>query len=97
MKILVRNLDRTTTEQQLLSLFEAYGNVQYCTLVLDKQTGMSKGFGFIEMPKQGDAKAAIKSLNGQMLQGSKIRVKRAEEKPNIYLSGKYKKQAEEPD
>jgi len=48
--------------------------------VLDKQTGNSKGFGFVEMPKQGDAKAAIKNLNGKEIDGSKIRVKKAEPK-----------------
>jgi len=78
MKILVRNLARTTTEASLKTLFEAHGVVQSCNLVLDKQTGESKGFGFVEMPKQGDAKAAIKNLNGKDIDGSKIRVKKAE-------------------
>jgi len=61
-------------------MFEAHGAVQSCTLVLDKETGSSKGFGFIEMPRQGDAKAAIKNLNGKDLAGNKIRVKKAEPK-----------------
>lgn len=59
-------------------MFEAHGTVQSCTLVMDKETGNSKGFGFIEMPKPGDAKAAMKSLNGKDVAGSKIRVKKAE-------------------
>ena len=63
-------------------LFEAYGNVQFVTLVLDKQTGSSKGFGFVEMPKAGEAKAAMKSLNGKDVNGNKIRVKKAESKPS---------------
>lgn len=79
MKILVRNLARTTTQAELRQHFEAFGAVQYCTLVLDQQTGQSKGFGFVEMPKAGDAKAAIKNLNGKEIGGSKIRVKEAEE------------------
>ena len=79
MKILVRNLARTTTQAELRQLFEAHGAVQYCTLVLDKETGQSKGFGFVEMPKMGEAKAAIKSLNGEEVAGSKIRVKKAED------------------
>ncbi|MBE9533092.1 MAG: RNA-binding protein [Proteobacteria bacterium] len=78
MKLLVRNLARTTSEAELQSLFEPFGTVQSCTLVIDKETGESKGFGFIEMPKQGDAKAAMKSLNGKDIAGSKIRVKKAE-------------------
>ena len=78
MKILIRNLSRDTTQAELLELFQVHGNVQYCNLVMDKATGKSKGFGFVEMPHAGDAKAAIKTLNGQELGGSKIRVKRAE-------------------
>lgn len=78
MKLLIRNLARTTTESELKVLFEAHGTVQYCTLVIDKVTGKSKGFGFIEMPKQGEAKAAMKTLNGQEIAGSSIRVKKAE-------------------
>lgn len=80
MKLLIRNLARSITEQELLTLFEQYGAVQACNLVLDKATGESKGFGFVEMPKPGDAKAAMKSLNSKELAGSKIRVKRAEGK-----------------
>jgi RNA recognition motif-containing protein len=80
MKILIRNLARTTTETELQTLFEAFGVVQSCNLVMDKETGKSKGFGFIEMPKPGEAKAAMKSLNGKEVAGSKIRVKKAEEK-----------------
>jgi len=80
MKLLVRNLARTTTESELQSLFEPFGTVQSCTIVLDKETGTSKGFGFIEMPKQGDAKAAMKSINGKEIAGNKLRVKKAETK-----------------
>jgi RNA recognition motif-containing protein len=81
MKLLIRNIDRNVTAAQLKSLFEAYGTIQSCNIVMDKQTGESKGFGFIEMPKPGEAKAAAKNLNGKELQGSKIRVKKAETKP----------------
>jgi len=81
MKLLIRNLARTTTEAELRTLFEAHGAVQSCTLVIDKKTGGSKGFGFIEMPKPGEAKAAIKILNGKDVAGNKIRVKKAESKP----------------
>jgi RNA recognition motif-containing protein len=78
MKLLIRNLARSTTEAELRALFEAYGTVQSCTLVMDKASGQSKGFGFVNMPKPGEAKAAMKSLNGQELAGSRIRVKKAE-------------------
>lgn len=62
-------------------MFEAFGRVQSCTLVMDAKTGTSKGFGFVEMPKQGEAKAAMKSLNGKAVAGSIIRVKKAETDP----------------
>ena len=77
MKLLIRNLARTTTEAELRAMFEAHGTVQSCTLVTDKETGSSKGFGFIEMPRPGDAKAAMKTLNGKEVAGNKIRVKKA--------------------
>jgi len=78
MKLLIRNLARSTTEDELRTMFAAHGGVQSCTLVMDKKTGVSKGFGFIEMPKPGDAKVAMKNLNGKDIAGSKIRVKKAE-------------------
>lgn len=80
MKLLVRNLARTTTEDEVKSLFEPFGAVQSCTLVMDAQTGRSKGFGFVEMPNPGEAKAATKNLNGMEIAGNVIRVKKAENK-----------------
>lgn len=80
MKLLIRNLDRSTTEAELKELFEGYGSVQSCNLVLDQKTGGSKGFGFVEMPKQGEAKAAMKNLNGTFVGKNNIRVKKAEPK-----------------
>ena len=78
MKILIRNLAQGTTEESLKDLFTPFGAVQYCNLVLEKDTGRSKGFGFVEMPKPGEAKAAIKALNNMNVDGQRIRVKRAE-------------------
>lgn len=75
MKLLVRNLARNTTQTELRNLFEAHGIVTACDLVMDQQTGKSKGFGFVEMPHPSDAKAAIKGLNGTEVAGSRIRVK----------------------
>lgn len=80
MKLLIRNLSRNTTDKELKELFESYGTVQSCSLVIDKETGQSKGFGFIEMPKSGEAKAAMKNLNGKDIDGNNIRVKRSESK-----------------
>ena len=81
MKLLVRNLARTTTEEQLRALFEVYGTVQFCKLILDDKTGRSKGFGFIKMSSPGETKAAIKNLNGKDVDGHSIRVKKAQSKP----------------
>lgn len=81
MKLLIRNLARTITESQLKNMFEEFGALQSCNLVIDAKTGQSKGFGFVEMPKPGEAKAAMKSLNGKEIEGAKIRVKKAETKP----------------
>ena len=78
MKIMIRNLARTTTEQEILEMFKKLGTVQSCTLVMDKVSGGSKGFGFVEMPKSGEAKIAIKKLNGIDMAGNKIRVKKAD-------------------
>ena len=83
MKLLIRNLARTITETELRIMFEAHGRVQSCTVVIDKATGISKGFGFVEMPRPGDAKAAMKTLNGKDVAGSRIRVKKAEPKQNV--------------
>ena len=80
MKLLVRNLNRSTTEGELREMFEAYGLVQSCSLVMDDKTGTSKGFGFVAMPRPGEAKAAVKNLNDQLVSGQKIRVKKAEDK-----------------
>lgn len=81
MKLIIRNLARSTTEAEINALFQEYGTVQFCNLVLDKETNKSKGFAFVEMPKVGDAKAAIKHLNNKIVANNKIRVKKAEDKP----------------
>jgi RNA recognition motif-containing protein len=78
MKLLVRNLARTTTEHEIRVLFSAHGTVAECNLVLDQETGLSKGFAFLEMPDQNEAKAALESLNLATVAKSKIRVKFAQ-------------------
>lgn len=80
MKLIIRNLARSISEAEIKNLFEEYGKVQSCDLVLDKVSGKSKGFAFVEMPNPGEAKAAMKNLNGKDIAHSKIRVKKAEAK-----------------
>ncbi|MDA0748446.1 MAG: RNA-binding protein [bacterium] len=80
MKIIIRNIARSTTEEEVKTLFEEYGTVQSCDLVLDKATGGHRRFAFVEMPNPGEAKAAIKNLNHKTVADTKIRVKKAEAK-----------------
>ncbi len=80
MKIMILNLARTTTKEELKVLFEEFGTVESCDLVLDKATSRSKGFGFVEMQKPEEAESAIKNLNNKRVASNKIRVKKAEEK-----------------
>jgi RNA recognition motif-containing protein len=77
MKLLVRNLERSVTEAELSALFEPHGAVQSVNIVMDGETGLSKGFGFVVMPKRGNANGAMKALNRMELKGSKLRVKEA--------------------
>lgn len=78
MKLLIRNLARATTEEQIRTMFEDFGTLQSCNLVLDKKSGESKGFAFVEMPLIGEAKLAVKSMNGKKIGGNFIRVKYAD-------------------
>ncbi len=75
MNILVRNLSRKTTESDLMKLFSPYGSVKGLNIVMDNETGKSKGFGFVEMEDLKEGKAAIQALNGKEVDGEKIRVK----------------------
>ena len=75
MNISILNLPRHTTEAQLFKAFRAFGAVKSCDIVLDRQTGKSKGFGFVEMPNEDEANAAIAGLHGRRFDGNVIRVK----------------------
>ena len=81
MNILIRNLSRDTTQDDIKALFTPFGEVLTCELVMDKDTGKSKGFGFVEMAKTGAARTAISKLNGLELDGMRIRVKKGNPKP----------------
>lgn len=77
MKLMILNLPRDFKEQALAEMFKAYGNIKDCTLVIDENTGKSKGFGFVEMALAHEAEAAIKNLHGSKVGKSRIRVKPA--------------------
>lgn len=77
MILLIRNLDRSITKDALLALLSKFGRVLSCDLVLDQQTGQSKGFAFAEFQSAAQATVAIKELNGKKLGSLALRVKRA--------------------
>ena len=82
--IYVGNLSYETTENDLRNMFEAHGKVDRVSLVMDRMTNRSKGFGFVEMPNDAEARAAISALNEMETQGRKIMVnvaKPKEERP----------------
>ena len=81
MNIIIRNLDRKATEEELRIMMSKYGTISSCNLVMDEHTGLSKGFGFAEMPVEKEWKAAIKGLDGKVIGKSKIRVKTTKARP----------------
>lgn len=82
MNIFVAKLNFDTQESDLQYAFEEYGEVDSVKIVMDKFTGKSKGFGFVEMPNDQEAQAAIDGLNDQELDGRTIVVKVAEAREN---------------
>ncbi|MDX1429148.1 MAG: RNA-binding protein [Rhodothermales bacterium] len=80
MNIYVGNLPHATTESQLREAFEEYGSVDSAAVIKDKFTGKSRGFGFVEMPDNGEAKKAIESLNGEDLGGRTLTVNEARQR-----------------
>jgi len=76
----VGNLPHSTTEAELRNLFEAHGAVEKVTLVTDRDTGRSRGFGFVEMTNASEADKAIASLNGTDLGGRTLTINEAKPK-----------------
>ncbi|OGH73443.1 MAG: RNA-binding protein [Candidatus Magasanikbacteria bacterium RIFCSPHIGHO2_02_FULL_51_14] len=76
-KLFVGNLPYTTTDDDLRNLFAQAGTVQSANVVLDKMTGRSRGFGFVEMSSDEEAQNAIQTLNGHDLGGRQITVNEA--------------------
>jgi len=88
MNIFVGSLPFQLEEADLRELFEAYGEVSTVKLISDRETGRSKGFGFVEMPDSESAQKAIVGLNGADVKGRSIAVSQAEEKkPNDRRGG----------
>jgi RNA recognition motif-containing protein len=77
MNIYAGSLSFQLTEVELKEAFEAYGAVSSARIIMDRYSGRSKGFGFVEMPNEAEAKAAIAGLNGKELKGRKVTISEA--------------------
>jgi RNA recognition motif-containing protein len=77
MKLIILNLPREFTQSDLAALFAAYGELKVCNLVIDDDTGSSKGFGFVSMSQKQDAEIAVEKLHGSKIGKNKVRVKLA--------------------
>ena len=80
-KLYVGNLAYTVTDDALAQMFEAHGTVQSAQVIMDRDTGRSKGFGFVEMGSDQEAQAAIAALNGKEMGGRTLTVNEARPKP----------------
>lgn len=80
--IFVGNLDFNTSEDELRQLFEAYGSVDRVSIMTDRETGRSRGFGFVEMTNSEDGEKAIAALNGSQVGGRTLNVNEARPKPD---------------
>jgi RNA recognition motif-containing protein len=80
-KIYVGNLSYNTYEDGLRAVFQNYGTVASAKIITDRDSGQSKGFGFVEMGTDDEARAAIAALNGTDLDGRAIKVNEAMDKP----------------
>jgi len=85
MNIYIGNLSFDTAEADLRQAFEGYGEVAKVSIITDKFSGKSRGFGFVEMPTKGEAEAAMAGLNGQELNGQALTVNEA--RPRAERSG----------
>jgi RNA recognition motif-containing protein len=91
MNIYVGNISREATVNEVKQAFEEFGEVTSCNLIKDKFTGVSKGFGFVEMPKKEEAENAIKNLDGQRINGRVINVAAAKPRVENKSAGGYNK------
>ena len=89
MNIFVAKLNFRTDSENLKDAFEQYGEVSSAKVIMDHETGKSKGFGFVEMPNDNEAQEAINSLNETELNGHTIVVKKARPRENTNGGGGY--------
>lgn len=82
MNIFVAKLSYNTKESALLDAFEAYGEVSSAKIIMDRETGRSKGFGFVEMPNDDEAQNAISNINDSEIDGRRVVAKESEPREN---------------
>ena len=81
-KLFVGGLSWDTDDNSLQAAFSTHGTVEEAKVIVDRQTGRSRGFGFVTMSQQSEAKAAIAALDGQELDGRTVRVNEAQDRPH---------------
>jgi RNA recognition motif-containing protein len=81
MKIYVGNLSYDVAEDDLRQAFSEFGEVKSVNLLTDRQTGQSKGFGFVEMAEVSEGQTAVKEMNGKEFMGRELKVDQAKERP----------------
>ena len=87
MKLFVGNLSFQTTQDDLLQAFSAFGSVESANILTDRDTGQSRGFGFVEMTNRNEAQKAMTGLNGSELHGRALNVNEARPKPENGFGG----------
>lgn len=88
MNMYIGNLAREVTDEDLRGAFEVYGAVASAKVIRDNVSGISRGFGFVEMPNNSEADTAMKALNGQDLKGSMLKISEARPKSEKRRGGK---------
>ena len=88
MNIYVGNIPREVTETELQEAFQAFGEVASAKIITDRLSGESRGFGFVEMPTDGEAEKAIEGLNAKDMKGRTLNVNKARPRPDRGRSGR---------
>ena len=90
MNLYVNNLAYTLTDDELKAAFEAYGSVSSARVIMDRETGRSRGFGFVEMPNTAEATQALMNMNNQDIGGRAVKIVEArpkDERPSGFGGG----------
>ncbi len=88
-KLYVGNLPFTATDAELRELFGAHGAIASANVITDRETGRSRGFGFVDFEEEGDAETAQQALNGHELGGRELRVNEAQERTPRRTQNRY--------